>query len=234
MTKYIKIIVPIFAILVTACNKKEEITKSNDSAVAKHETIQLEKKELTTSIALPAELTSFKQVELFAKVSSYVKSLKVDIGSEVKQGQLLIELEAPEIQSQLAAAKSRVHSQQAIYTSSNSTYNRLLETSKVEGTISKNDLEVSMSRKNADFALLEAAKANLKELQVMQSYLLIKAPFNGKITARNVNIGAYVGSNSQTPLLTMLDENQLRLSVSIPEVYAGFFKIGDEIFISSL
>jgi RND family efflux transporter MFP subunit len=207
-------------------NKKEAPVAEIE---AKMETFPLAKAKLTTDLRLPAELSGFSQVDLFAKVNSYVKALKVDIGSDVKQGQLLIELEAPEISSQLAAAESRLHSQEAIYTASNSTYQRLLETSKVEGTISKNDLELALSKKSSDYAQLAAVRAGQREIKIMQNYLQIRAPFNGKVTARNVNTGAYVGQGAQVPLLTIQDQKKLRLSVSVPEAYTGYLKVGEVI-----
>jgi len=97
------------------------------------------KGKLSSTIAVPGELIPYQEVDLFAKVNSYVKNLLVDIGSEVHQGQLLVTLEAPEINSQLAAAKSRVQQQQAIYYASKATYDRLLSTSKTPGTVSEND-----------------------------------------------------------------------------------------------
>lgn len=207
--------------------KKKEIPQVETQP--KTETFALQKQSVMTEISLPAELSGFRQVDLFAKVNSYVKTLNVDIGADVRKGQLLVSLDAPEISSQLSAALSRLHSQEAIYTASNSTYRRLLETSKVEGTIASNDLEQALARKNADFAQLEAAKAAYKEVQVMQGYLQIRAPFNGKVTARNVNIGAYVGQGSQVPLLTVQEQSTLRLAVSVPEAYTGYLKLGDEL-----
>ena len=196
------------------------------------ETFELQKEKLASEVRLPAELQGFKQTDLYAKVSSFVKELKVDIGSQVKEGQLLIVLEAPEISSQLAAAESRLHSAEAVYMATNSTYNRILETSKVEGTISKNDLDVALSRKSSDYAQLQAAKAAYKEIQVIQSYLQIRAPFDGVISARNINSGAYVGpagKGSEAPLLTIQDQQKLRLAVSVPEMYTGYLNTGDEI-----
>lgn len=228
MKTYKIITVALFATLLASCTKKEE--KSNQEVASpKMEIVQLQKQSITSLVKIPAELTGFNQVDLFAKVTSYVKSLKVDIGSDVKENQLLIQLEAPEISSQVAAALSRLHSQEAIYTSSNGTYQRLFETSKVEGTISKNDLEIALSKKNSDFAQLQAARASYKEAQVMQSYLQIRAPFSGKITARNVNTGAYVGQGGTLPLLTLQGHNKLRLSASIPEAYTGYLNVGDQI-----
>lgn len=213
-----------------SCNSKKE-----EAPVAelepKTETFLLEKEKLTTELRLPAELTGFQQVDLYAKVSSFVKVLKVDIGTKVKKGQLLIVLEAPEISSQLAAAESRLKSMEAIYATSKSTYNRLYETSKVEGTISKNDLEMASGKKNSDYAQYQAAVAGHKEVSIMRGYLEIRAPFDGVVAARNVNLGTFVGpagKGSDLPLLTIQQQDKLRLAVSVPELYTGYLHTGDE------
>ncbi|MFV8325268.1 efflux RND transporter periplasmic adaptor subunit [Flavobacterium sp. ZS1P14] len=209
-------------------NKKEEAVAEIEPKI---ETILLEKEKLSTELRLPAELSGFQQVDLYAKVSSFVKILKVDIGSKVTKGQLLIVLEAPEISSQLAAAESKLKSMEAIYATSKSTYNRLYETSKVEGTISKNDLELANGKKNSDYAQYQAAIAGRKEVAIMRGYLEIRAPFDGIVTARNVNLGTFVGPSgkgSDLPLLTIQQQNKLRLAVSIPEQYTGYLHKGDQ------
>ena len=203
--------------------------KEKETAIA---TFNLKKEKLSTKLSLPGELIALQQVDLYAKVSSFVKTLKVDIGSEVSKGQLLMTLEAPEMTSQLAATQSRIKAQEAIYTASKANYNRLYETSKTPGTISTNDLDQAMAKKNADLAQLEAAKAAYKEVSSVQDYLIIRAPFSGIISARNVNLGAYVGptgKGSDLPLFTLQDQKNLRLAVSIPEIYTGYLKAGDEI-----
>ncbi|ALM47456.1 RND transporter [Flavobacterium psychrophilum] len=217
------------ALILNSCG--EEKKAAPVEAEPAIETFELTKEKLSSQLSLPAEVSGFRQVDLYAKVASYVKDLKVDIGSVVKEGQLLIELEAPEISSQLAAAQSRLHSMEAVYTASNATYNRILETSKVEGTISKNDIDLALSRKSSDYAQLQAAKASVREIQVNQGYLQIRAPFTGVVTSRNVNIGAYVGpagKGSDLPLLTVQDQKKLRVAVSVPEMYTGYLKNGDE------
>lgn len=210
----------------------EEKKEAPAAPETKTETFDLQKQKMSSEIRLPAELQGFKQTDIYAKVSSFVKELKVDIGSQVKAGQLLIVLEAPEISSQLAAAESRLHSAEAVYMATNATYNRILETSKVEGTISKNDLDIALSRKSSDYAQLQAAKAAHREIQVMQSYLQIHAPFDGVISARNVNTGAYVGpagAGSTLPLFTIQDQKKLRLAVSVPELYTAYLGDAEEI-----
>lgn len=215
--------------LLSSCNeKKPEVVAEPEP---KTETFLLKKEKLSTELRMPAELIGFQQVDMYAKVSSFVKELKVDIGSQVTKGQLLIVLEAPELSSQLAAAESRLKSMEAIYTASKSTYNRLFETSKVEGTVSKNDLEQASARKNSDYAQYQAAVAAHKEVGIIRGYLEIRAPFSGVVSARNVNLGAYVGPSgkgSELPLLTIQEQSKLRLSVSVPEIYTGYLKAGDQ------
>lgn len=212
-----------------SAESKAEPAKEKKTTIA---TFDLKKDKLSTALNLPGELIALQQVDLYAKVSSFVQTLKVDIGSEVTKGQLLMTLEAPELSSQLAAAKSRLKSQEALYTASKANYNRLYETSKTPGTISTNDLDQAMARRNSDLAQYEAAKAALKEVGAIQNYLEIRAPFSGIISARNVNLGAYVGPSgkgSELPLFTLQDQRNLRLAVSIPEIYTGYLKAGDEV-----
>lgn len=221
----------VFSLLALGCGSKEEPKPVVDTAPVL-ETVALAKEKLSTEMRVPAELTGWKQVDLYAKVASFVKDLKVDIGSEVKKGQLLIVLEAPELSSQLSAAQSRYKSLESNYIASNSTYKRLLETSKVEGTISKNELELAEARKNADYAQFQAAKASYSEVANVRDYLQIRAPFSGVVAARNVNLGAYVGpsgSGSALPLLTIQQQDKLRLSVFVPEQFSGYLKQGDAV-----
>ncbi|HEY4628570.1 MAG TPA: efflux RND transporter periplasmic adaptor subunit, partial [Flavobacterium sp.] len=101
-----------------------------------------------------------------------------------------------------------------------------------EGTISKNDLEQAAARKNSDYAQYQASQAAYKEITIMKSYLVIRAPFDGVISARNVNPGTFVGSSgkgSEMPLFTLQQQNKLRLSVYVPEMYTGYLTIGDEL-----
>jgi RND family efflux transporter MFP subunit len=195
-------------------------------------TFSLQKGRISSNLQIPAELVAYRQVDLYAKVNSFVKDLKVDIGSRVKPGQLLVTLDAPELKAQLAAAESRMKSQEAIYTSSSATYNRILKTSNTPGTIAKNDLEIALAKKQADEAQWEAAKASYKEAATILDYLTITAPFAGVISSRNVNQGAYVGPSgkgSELPIFTLQELKRLRLVVSIPEAYKAYIRLGDEV-----
>lgn len=234
-----KYITPVFSGLLilgmlSGCGKAahESEAAKTEEAPASLETFSLKKDKFSTTIQIPGELIAYQQVDVYAKVTSFVKELKVDIGSEVSEGQLLMILEAPELSSQMLAAESRLKSQEAIYTASLANYDRLVETSKTPGTVSQNDLDMAQAKKNSDLANLEAAHAGSKEISTIKGYLEIRAPFSGIITARNVNLGAYVGPSgkgSEFPLLTLQQQKQLRLAVSIPEAFTGYLKQDDEI-----
>jgi RND family efflux transporter MFP subunit len=181
---------------------------------------------------MPGELIAFQQVDLYAKVNSFVKTLTVDVGSEVKAGQLLATMEAPEINSQLSGAESRLKSLEAIYIASKANYKRLLETSKTPGTISPNDLDQALAKQESDYAQFQAAKAAYNEITDNRNYLQIRAPFNGVITARNVSAGAYVGPSgkgSELPLFTLQEQKKLRLVVAVPENYSAFISNRNEV-----
>jgi RND family efflux transporter MFP subunit len=183
----------------------------------------VKKGKVSSTIAVPGELIPYQEVDLYAKINSYVKNLLVDIGSEVHKGQLLVTLEAPEINSQLAGAESRIKQMEAIYFASKATYDRLYITSKTPGTVSLNDLELAEAKKNSDLANVEAAKSYYKEIAANLNYLAIRAPFDGVITMRNVNLGAYVGPGGKgtDPLFVLQDQKRMRLVISVPENFTG-------------
>ncbi|WP_342086246.1 efflux RND transporter periplasmic adaptor subunit [Dyadobacter sp. OTU695] len=187
----------------------------------------LKKEQLATNIQIPGELIAFQQVDIYAKVSSFVKKLHVDVGSEVREGQLLATMEAPELTSQLVTSESRLKSFEAIYQASKANYERLLETSKTPGTVSQNDLDVALAKQRSDLAQLDAARSASREITDTRNYLEIRAPFSGVISARNVSTGAYVGPSgkgSELPLFTLVEQRKLRLVVSVPEQYTSYLK----------
>ena len=195
-------------------------------------TFALEKGSLAANLKIPAELTAYRQVDLYAKVNSYVQKLHADVGSKVKAGELLVNLEAPELISQVSSAESKLRSQEAIFKSSDATYQRVVETSKTPGTISKNDVEIALAKRNSDLAQLQAAQADYKSSSTIVGYLTIRAPFDGVISARNVNLGAYTGPSgkgSDVPIFTLQELKHLRLVVSVPEAYKSYIRLGDVI-----
>ena len=216
-----------------SCKSHEE---KEESAEPEKETavnvVVAEKGLLSTTFKVPGELIPFQEVDLYAKENSFVKKVLVDVGSEVKQGQLLASLEAPEISSRLSEANSRLQSQEAIYSASKARYDRLLETSKTPGTISPNDLEQAIAQRNSQQAQLQARKSAYRQIVETQNYLQIRAPFAGIISAKNASPGAYVGPSgkgSDLPIFVLQTQQKLRLVVSVPEAYAGLLRQGEEV-----
>ena len=222
-------------VVLQGCGSKDtKASESNTAAPAAvaTEVITVKKGLLNTSLQIPGELVAFQQVDIYAKENSFVKKLYADVGSEVTTGQMLAAMEAPELGSQLAAAASRLKSQEAIYIASKANYDRLLETSKTPGTIAPNDLDISLAKKNSDYAQWQAAKSAYQAVADTRNYLEIRAPFGGVISARNVNTGAYVGPSgkgSEFPLFTLQEQKKLRLVVSVPEAYTSYLHENDTI-----
>jgi len=222
------------ALLFSSCSHTEGKSENKENAQeeAPVAAISLQKGKLASSLQLPGELIAYQQVDIYAKVSSFVKKLHVDVGTEVSQGQLLATMEAPEISSQLAGAESRIKSQEAVYLASKANYDRLYNTSLTPGTVSKNDLDIAQARMKSDLAQWDAGKAAYREISDNRNYLEIRAPFSGVISARNVSAGAYVGptgKGSELPLFTLQEQKKLRLVISVPESYTAYLNSSSEV-----
>src|SRR6202012_2167421 len=111
-------------------------------------------------------------------------------------------------------------------------YDRVIETAKTPGTISPNDIDQADAKQKSDYAQLEALKAAYNEVAETLKYLEIRAPFDGIISARNTNPGAYVGPGGQgqaQPMFTLTQQKHMRLIVSVPESYSGFLGREDHV-----
>jgi membrane fusion protein (multidrug efflux system) len=204
--------------------KRRIAQEQTDIEVPPVETVELQKSMLVSTLQVPGELQPYQQVSLYAKINSYVKKYLVDVGSEVRKGQLMIILEAPEFTSQLASARARIKQQEAIYLASKATYDRLFNTAKTPGTIAQNDIDQADARRKADYANLDAAKAQYQEVTANLRYLQIHAPFDGVVSERNASMGAYVGpggKGSDLPLFVVQQQKKLRLVISVPELSTG-------------
>jgi membrane fusion protein, multidrug efflux system len=192
-------------------------------------------KAVSRSIDLPGEFDPFLSVSLHARVPGYVERVAVDRGSIVKQGDVLVELSAPEMASHIAEAQSKIQSiesdclqAEAQLAALQSTYERLKKAAQTPGAIAENELIQLQQQIDATKALIQsrrqsgqAADANLRALQEMQAYLKITAPFDGVITDRLVHPGALVGPGADAPLLVLQQIAKLRLVVALPEEDSG-------------
>ena len=183
------------------------------------------------TIKLPAQLAAYQEVSIFPKVNGYVTSVLVDIGSHVRQGQLLMVLNAPELEQAVTQAKEKYARTVSDYSISRDNYERLLQAARTPGAISPMDLASAKAKMNADSALSNAEKANWQMQQTMTSYLRVTAPFTGIITQRNVHPGALVSAEGKDakPMLELKEIDHLRLEVDIPENIAATMRNNDTV-----
>jgi membrane fusion protein, multidrug efflux system len=184
---------------------------------------------------LPGEFQPFLSVALHAKVPGFVERVLVDRGSAVKQGQLLVELSAPEMAARIAEAASKAQGAgsdliqvEAQLAAAQSTYERLKKAAETPGAIAGNELVQMEKQVDAAQALVRsrqqagrAAEAVVSAEKEMQSYLKILAPFDGVVTERLVHPGALVGPGADIVLLVIQQISRLRLVVAVPEEYVG-------------
>ncbi|MCC8425563.1 efflux RND transporter periplasmic adaptor subunit [Mucilaginibacter sp. UR6-11] len=201
--------------------KPVDLTETRATGSKKYETGRVTEKALSSYARLPGQLNPFNEVNLFPKVNGFVKQIYVDRGSQVSKGQLLLTLEAPEMESQLQAANSRYLQAQETANASKEKYNRLKQAAAEPGSVSPLDLDNAVSRMKSDMAIANSERSNVQSVRTMQGYLRIYAPFNGMIVQRNVSPGALVapGKTTDQPMLVLQDTRKLRLEVAIPEDY---------------
>jgi RND family efflux transporter MFP subunit len=181
--------------------------------------------DLSREITIPAEFRPYAEVELHAKVTGYVKDLKVDIGDRVKEGQLLAVLEVPELTDELDHAVAAHQRAQADYREAHLAYTRLVAVNKDHpNLIAQQDLDAAEARDAIAQGALGAAKADVDRYRTMVAYTRITAPFAGVITKRYADRGSLIqagtASNTQAmPLVRVSDNALLRLDFPVSVDY---------------
>ena len=216
--RFCLILICLFFAACSSNQKPVDLTTQTKQA-NKYQYGNVSEKVLSSSAQLPGQLIPFNEVNLFPKVNGFVKQILVDRGSIVKKGQLLVVLEAPEMESQLAAANSQYDQAKENAEASKEKYERLKEAAQEPGSVSPLDLDNAQAKMKADQAMVSAQMSNVQSVQTMNSYLRISAPFDGMIIQRNVSPGALVapGKTGDQPVLVLQDIHKMRLTVSIPE-----------------
>jgi RND family efflux transporter MFP subunit len=206
----------------------------------KIELVSVISKAVSRAVELPGEFQPFLSVSLHARVPGYVEQVAVDRGSNVKQGEILVELSAPEMAARIAEAEAKIQAMEsdrlqaeAQLAATRSTYERLRQASETPGAIAGNELVQMQQQIQAGEAVIQsrrqstqAAEGDLRALKEMQSYLRIAAPFDGIITDRLVHPGALVGPGADAPLLILQQISRLRLVVAVPEEDCGTVTLG--------
>lgn len=209
--------------LLCSCNNQQQVSATAAAVITADTALVfiLHDTGLTKSIELPAELLPLERAELAARVQGYVKDLKVDIGDKVSSGQTLAIIEAPELNTKYAEYEASLATAKAKYISSTDVYERMKKAAqaKTAGIVAPVDLERSKNQYIADSASYESARKLAQSYKEMAGYLVIRAPFSGIITARNVDRGALVGTDQK--IFTIENLQTLRLRVAVPELYTA-------------
>ncbi len=172
-------------------------------------------------ISVPAELKPYEQVAIYAKVTGFVKQIRVERGDRVKKGQLLAVLEAPEMQQQYLSDRSTEQKVYSDYLYAKQAYDRLVVASETTGAVAEIELDRAKSAMESAKSAYDASKAGTGHTSQLQEYLYITAPFNGIITQRNVSVGALAGKANYLPLFRVAQDDKLRLTLSLPEKHAS-------------
>ena len=171
-------------------------------------------------IVLPGDVEAFRQTPIYARASGYLAKWTVDIGSRVTAGQLLAEIDAPELDDQLRQARAdrkQALANQQLAQVTAGRYQDLLKTN----SVSRQEADAMAADAEAKQALLEAANSNVARLEKLQSYEKVYAPFDGTITARNVDVGALIEAGSAggpaRELFDLAQTGTLRVYVDVPQ-----------------
>jgi len=179
-----------------------------------------------TTLELPGRLEAYIQAQIYARVAGYVKAWKADIGTPVKAGQLLAEIDAPDLDQQITQAEANLASAKADSVLADMTLKRgqgLITTY----AISQQDLDRRAADALNKQGLVRAAQANLDRLRVLEQYKRLVAPFDGLVTARTTDIGALINAGASGPPMFVVSEtNKLRVYVNVPQNYVPNIPVG--------
>ncbi|MCW5625977.1 MAG: efflux RND transporter periplasmic adaptor subunit, partial [Burkholderiales bacterium] len=185
--------------------------------------VQPKETDAVREIVLPGNMRAFSDTPIYARTSGYLKRWHVDIGKQVKAGDLLAEIDTPEIDDQLQQARADLATAEAEYQLAESTQARweaLLRTD----SVSKQEVDERRGAFSARKAALDGARFNVARLQKLQSFKRLYAPFDGVITARNTDVGALIDAGSNGPgreLFQLASTHRMRVYVNVPQIYAA-------------
>jgi RND family efflux transporter MFP subunit len=198
-----------------------------ESAIPTVVTVKAERSTLGEELVLPGAVQAFVEAPIYARTNGYLKLWNTDIGTQVTKGQVLAEIESPEVDQQLTQALADLataHANETLSNSTNARWQGLLATE----SVSKQDAEEKSGDAAAKKAAADSAAANVARLRDLESFKRVVAPFTGVITARNTDIGALInaGQSAGSELFRIADTRKLRIYVRVPETFAAVTKPG--------
>src|SRR5712672_3362013 len=205
-----------------AQSKQEVVQWTNTQAIPTVALAQLTPASLPPTLTLPGNIQPFNRAAIFARVNGDVKSWDHDIGSPVKSGQALATIDAPDLDQQLGQAKATLASVRANLQIASLTANRnniLLQ----KQIVAQQLADQTTADATAKEAVVDANEANVRQLEAMQSFKTLAAPFDGVVTARNVEIGQLInsGGGSGQALFEVSDLHRVRIIVQVPQSFTA-------------
>jgi RND family efflux transporter MFP subunit len=194
------------------------------------EVISAQRDSKSHGLTLPGNVTAIQETTIYARANGYVARWLVDIGDDVKTGQLLAELETPELDQQLAAARGTMQQAQANFDLARVTAQRWMELAQKQ-VVSKQDNDQAQGNYQAAAATLSANKATVAQLEELQGFKKIVAPFDGRITTRKIDVGSLVSQGSGTAgtvLFTLAQIDPLRIFINVPQTDSPLIAVGME------
>jgi membrane fusion protein, multidrug efflux system len=182
---------------------------------------------LSDTLDLPGRMEAYYRAPIFARVNGYLKSWSADIGSQVKAGQVIAEIEAPDLDQQLLQARADLTSQQASAKLSEATLTRR-KTLIASNFVSMQEIDERSADLDNKKAAVNSSQANVERLEALAGYKKITVPFDGVVTARDTDVGALInaGGGSGPPMFVISDIRKLRVYVNVPQNYVPAIKIG--------
>src|SRR3954470_2836056 len=182
---------------------------------------------LNATIDPPGRLEAYYRAPIFARVSGYLKSWNADIGARVKAGQVIAEIEAPDLDQQLLQARADLVSQQSSAKLSEATLNRR-KTLVASNFVSAQEIDERTADLNNKRAAVNSGQANVERLEALAGYKKITAPFDGVVTQRNTDVGALIsgGTGTGPAMFVISDIKKLRVYVDVPQNYVPAIRMG--------
>jgi membrane fusion protein (multidrug efflux system) len=200
---------------------------TDDQAIPTVAVVVPDARALSPTFDLPGRLEAYYRAPIFARVNGYLKSWSADIGAQVKAGQVIAEIEAPDLDQQLLQARADLASQQASAKLSEATLTRR-KTLIASNFVSMQEIDertADLSNKNA---AVNSSQANVERLEALAGYKKITVPFDGVVTARDTDVGALInaGGGSGPPMFVVSDITKLRVYVNVPQSYVPSIRVG--------
>ena len=230
--------VVLIVVVVTGIRSREEASAklrewTDDQAIPTVAVAFPDAKALNPALDLPGRLEAYYRAPIFARVSGYLKSWSADIGARVKAGQVIAEIEAPDLDQQLLQARADLASQEASARLSEATLTRR-KTLIASNFVSMQEIDERTADLSNKKAAVNSGQANVERLEALAGYKKITVPFDGVVTARDTDVGALInaGGGSGPPMFVISDISRLRVYVNVPQTYVPAIRIGAKAVIS--